>query len=124
MKTRYRIARTTYLAYLAVLATLALLGAFVAALAFGSELAIVPGIAMLVSFGIAIVGFRAGGAQLSLANEEAEQKLSVWVDPLREAQLARYRATYRGEPEAPEAVVPQRVTDVEKDTTREVRAAA
>ena len=97
---RFGIARTTYVAYLLVLMSLALLGVFVAALALGIRWAPVVGAAMLASLAFAVLGFRNGGAQLARARRLSGHQLSVWVDPMRDDQLARYRALYRREPDA------------------------
>lgn len=97
--TRIGIARTTYVAYVLVLLALALLGVFVAALALGIRWAPVAGVAMLAALVFAVVGFRNGGAQLARARSRSGHQLSVWTDPLRAEQLARYRAMYRHEPD-------------------------
>jgi hypothetical protein len=97
MMKRLGVARTTYLAYVLLLLTFVLLGLFVAALAYGSGLAIAAGVGLLVVFGASVMGFRAGGAQIARASDAAGHKLSVWVDPLQESQISQYRMTYRGE---------------------------
>lgn len=96
---RFGIARTTYVAYVLVLMSLALLGVFVAALALGARWAPFAGVAMLAALVFAVLGFRHGGAQLARARSRSGYQLSVWVDPLRAEQLARYRAMYRHEPD-------------------------
>ena len=96
---RFGIARTTYVAYVLVLLALALLGVFVAALALGARWAPVAGVAMMAALLFAVLGFRDGGAQLARARSRSGHQLSVWVDPLRAEQLARYRAIYRHEPD-------------------------
>ncbi|MCK5752822.1 MAG: hypothetical protein KAH46_08955 [Mycobacterium sp.] len=95
---RFGIARTTYVAYVLVLLALALLGVFVAALALGARWAPVAGVAMMAALLFAVLGFRNGGAQLARARSRSGHQLSVWVDPLRAEQLARYRALYRRGP--------------------------
>jgi len=95
---RFGIARTTYVAYVLVLLALALLGVFVAALALGARWAPVAGVAMMAALLFAVLGFRDGGAQLARARSRSGHQLSVWVDPLRAEQLARYRALYRRGP--------------------------
>ena len=95
---RFGIARTTYVAYVLVLLALALLGVFVAALALGARWAPVAGVAMMAALLFAVLGFRDGGAQLARARRRSGHQLSVWVDPLRAEQLARYRALYRRGP--------------------------
>lgn len=96
---RFGIARTTYVAYVLVLMSLALLGVFVAALALGARWAPFAGVAMLAALVFAVLGFRHGGAQLARARSRSGYQLSMWVDPLRAEQLARYRAMYRHEPD-------------------------
>ena len=95
---RFGIARTAYVAYVLVLLALALLGVFVAALALGARWAPVAGVAMMAALLFAVLGFRDGGAQLARARSRSGHQLSVWVDPLRAEQLARYRALYRRGP--------------------------
>ena len=95
---RFGIARTTYVAYVLVLLALALLGVFVASLALGARWAPVAGVAMMAALLFAVLGFRDGGAQLARARSRSGHQLSVWVDPLRAEQLARYRALYRRGP--------------------------
>ena len=96
---RFGIARTTYVAYVLVLMSLALLGVFVAALALGARWAPFAGVAVLAALVFAVLGFRHGGAQLARARSRSGYQLSMWVDPLRAEQLARYRAMYRHEPD-------------------------
>ena len=99
---RVGIARTTYLAYTLVLIAFVLLGTLVASLAYGKTgLAIAAAAGLAASLAASIAGFRAGGAQLARASEAAGHRLSVWVDPLQDNAVARYRTMYRGEGDVP-----------------------
>jgi hypothetical protein len=101
-----RPATTSYIAYLLLLVAFVLLGVFVAALARGSAMAPLAGIALLTVLGVSIAGFRAGASKLARASAAAEvtHKVSFWAEPLRTDQVDRYQLRYRpapGEPAQP-----------------------
>jgi hypothetical protein len=117
MMKRLGVARTTYLAYVLLLLTFVLLGVFVAALAYGSGLAIAAGVGLLASFGAAVMGFRAAGAQIARASDAAGHKLSIWVNPLQASQISQYRVNYRGEQDGSERKGIGRVSRQRTQTT-------
>lgn len=84
-------ATVVYVAYVFVLLGFVSLGLFVAALAFGSSLAVVAGVILAGSFTAAVVAFRIGSRRAG----------SVWTDPAGDEQVDRYLAAYRANVEPP-----------------------
>ena len=94
-------ATTSYIAYVLLVVAFVLLGVFVAALARGSALAPLTGVALLIVLGVSIAGFRAGASKLARASAAAQvtHKLSFWAEPLRPDQVDRYHLRFRGAPD-------------------------
>jgi hypothetical protein len=90
--------------YLLVLLGFAFLGLFVAALAFRSAFAVVMGIGLVASFGLAVAAFRNGSATLATAREAGfiGDNVSIWARPLLEEQIDGYRLNYRPEQRRPQ----------------------
>ena len=97
-------ASITYLAYVLLLLAFVLLGVFVAALAHRSGFAGVAGAGLVASLAGSVTGFRVGASKLARASEAAGSpyKLSIWANPLRAAQIDRYRLNYRGQDHGPQ----------------------
>lgn len=83
--------------YLLVLLGFVFLGVFVAALALQSEVAVVLGVALAASFGLAVMSFRNGSAKLAKAREAGTigDNVSIWARPLRQEQIDGYYVNYR-----------------------------
>ena len=84
-------------AYLLLLIAFVSLGLFVAAMALGSELALVAGIALIASFGGAVAGFRASARRLNEARRPGApaHNVSMFSTPIAQDQVDRYREMYR-----------------------------
>lgn len=87
------------LAYLLLLLVFASLGVFVAALATGSGLAALLGMFLSLCLVGSVAGFRAGARKLAqwTAMAEPESAVSIFSTPLRQDQIDRYLANYRGQ---------------------------
>ncbi|KRD08649.1 hypothetical protein ASE48_08835 [Mycobacterium sp. Root265] len=79
-----------YVGYLFFLLGFVSLGLFVAALAFGSSLAAWAGVALVGTFALAVVAFRAGSRGVA----------NIWAESVTRTEADRYRSTYRGEARA------------------------
>src|SRR5277367_2420892 len=119
-----------YMGYLFVLLASALLGLFVEGLAYRSGLAAVAGVALGGSLVAAVVGFRKGAEKLAQSRREGDPRhnVSIFSEPLRQEEVDQYYVNYRGgqrraqsavatlrasrpnQSEAPEAVVPSRLS--------------
>lgn len=75
----------SYVGYVFFLLGFVSLGLFVAALAFGSALAVWAGIALVVTFAVALAVFRAGSSAGA----------NIWAEPVKCADVDRYATTYR-----------------------------
>jgi hypothetical protein len=84
--------------YLLTLLGFVSLGLLVAALALQSGWAVVLGVSLLASFGLAVVCFRNGSATLAKAREAGMigDNASIWAQPLRQEQVDGYHVNYRG----------------------------
>jgi small-conductance mechanosensitive channel len=84
--------------YLLVLSGFVFLGLFVAALAMKSGYAVVLGVAVAASFGLAVAAFRNGSATLATAREAGiiGDNVSIWARPLLQGQIDGYHLNYRG----------------------------
>jgi hypothetical protein len=111
--------------YLFLLLASALLGLFVVALAYRSGWAAVAGVALGGSLVAAVVGFRKGAVKLAQSRREGDPRhnVSIFSEPLRQEEIDQYYVNYRGgqrraqlavalrpSREAPEAVVPSRLS--------------
>ncbi len=114
--------------YLFLLLAFALLGLFVVALAYRSGWAAVAGVALGGSLVAAVVGFRKGGGDLPCVDWASfTDNVSIFSEPLRQEEVDQYYVNYRGgqrraqsavalrasrpnQTEAPEAVVPSRLS--------------
>jgi hypothetical protein len=115
--------------YLFLLLASALLGLFVVALAYRSGWAAVAGVALGGSLVAAVVGFRKGGGDRLPCVDRASftDNVSIFSEPLRQEEVDQYYVNYRGgqrcaqsavalrasrpnQGEAPEAVVPSRLS--------------
>jgi hypothetical protein len=67
-------------------------------LAAGSYLTVAIGAALVVLFGAAVVGFRAGARKLAESNDSGIDidSANMWAKPLRKAQIDQYLLSYRG----------------------------
>jgi hypothetical protein len=127
-----------YMGYLFLLLAFALLGLFVVALAYRSGWAAVAGVALGGSLVAAVVGFRKGAVKLAQSRREGDPRhnVSIFSEPLRQEEIDQYYVNYRGgqrraqlavaqrraqlavalrasrpdQSEAPEAVVPSRLS--------------
>jgi hypothetical protein len=118
-----------YMGYLYLLLAFALLGLFVVALAYRSGWAAVAGVALGSSLVAAVVGFRNGAVKLAQSRREGDPRhnVSIFSEPLRQEEVDQYYVNYRGgqrraqlavalrasrpnQSEAPEAVVPSRLS--------------
>jgi hypothetical protein len=114
-----------FMGYLFLLLASALLGLFVEALAYRSGLAAVAGVALGGSLVAAVVGFRKGAVKLAQSRREGDPRhnVSIFSEPLRQEEIDQYYVNYRGgqrraqlavvlraSREAPEAVVPSRLS--------------
>lgn len=80
------------------------LGTFVYALATDSYLTAAIGAVLMVTFGMAVAGFRAGARKVAESNESGIliDGANVWAKPLRKAQIEQYLLSYRGGGATPE----------------------
>lgn len=78
-------ATVVYVGYVFLLLGFVSLGLFVAALAFGSSLAVWPGIALVGTFAIAVGALRAGSHAVT----------SIWAKAATGTAVDRYTSTYR-----------------------------
>jgi hypothetical protein len=118
-----------YMGYLFLLLASALLGLFVVALAYRSGWAAVAGVALGGCLVAAVVGFRKGAVKLAHSRREGDPRhnVSIFAEPLRQEEVDQYYVNYRGgqrraqsavalrasrpnQSEAPEAVVPSRLS--------------
>jgi hypothetical protein len=101
-----------FVGYLFLLLGFVSLGLFVAALAFGSELAVAAGVALVGSLVAAVAGFRTGAASLAKSRKgEPEHNASIWAIPLRQGQIDQYNVNFRDAPDLPAAPHPVRPTE-------------
>jgi hypothetical protein len=115
--------------YLFLLLACALLGLFAVALAYRSGWAAVVGVALGGSLVAVVVGFRKGAVKLAQSRREGDPRhnVSIFSEPLRHEEVDQYYVNYRGgqrraqlavalrasrpnQNEAPEAVVPSRLS--------------
>jgi hypothetical protein len=115
--------------YLFLLLASELLGLFVVALAYRSGWAAVAGVALGGSLVAAVVGFRKGAVKLAQSRGEGDPLhcVNILSEPLRQGEVDQYYVNYRGgqrraplavalrasrpnQSEAPEAVVPTRLS--------------
>jgi hypothetical protein len=116
---------TPFMGYLFLLLASALLGLFVEALAYRSGWAAVAGVALGGSLVAAVVGFRKGAVKLAQSRRKGDPRhnVSIFSEPLRQEEVDQYYVNYRGgqrraqlavvlraSREAPEAVVPSRLS--------------
>jgi hypothetical protein len=118
-----------YMGYLFLLLAFALLGLFVVALAYRSGWAAVAGVALGGSLVVVVVGFRKGAVKLAQSRRESDPRnnVSIFSEPLRQEEVDQYYVNYRGgqrraqlavalrasrpsQSEAPEAVLPSRLS--------------
>jgi len=118
-----------FVGYLFLLLAFALLGLFVVALAYRSSWAALAGVALVGSLVAAVVGFRAGAVKLAQSRKVGDPRhnVSIFSEPLSQEQVDQYYVNYRGgqrraqsavaprasrpnQSEAPEAVVPSRLS--------------
>jgi hypothetical protein len=118
-----------FMGYLFLLLAFALLGLFVVALAYRSGWAAVAGVALGGSLVAAVMCFRKQAVKLAQSRSEGHPLHSVNIlsEPLRQEDLDQYYVNYRGgqrraqlavvlrasrpnQSEAPEAVVPSRLS--------------
>ena len=118
-----------FMGYLFLLLTFALQGLFVVALAYRSGWAAVAGVALGGSLVAAVVGFRKGAVKLAQSRGEGDPLhcVNILSEPLRQGEVDQYYVNYRGgqrraplavalrasrpnQSEAPEAVVPSRLS--------------
>jgi hypothetical protein len=83
--------------YLLVLLGFVSLGLFVGALAMSSAFAVIPGVALVALFGVAVAAFRNGSAKLAKSQEAGTigDNMSIWDRPLLQDQIDSYRLNYR-----------------------------
>jgi hypothetical protein len=117
-----------YVGYLFLLLASALLGLFIEALAYRSGWAAVAGVALGGSLFATVVGFRKGAMKLAQCGEgNPLHCVNILSEPLRQEEVDQYYVNYRGgqrraqpavtprasrpnQSEAPEAVVPSRLS--------------
>jgi hypothetical protein len=118
-----------YMGYLFLLLAFALLGLFLVALAYRSGWSAVAGVALGGSLVAIVVCFRKGAVKLAQSRREGDPRdnVSIFSEPLRQEELDQYYVNYRGsqrrarlavalrasrpnQSEAPEAVVPSRLS--------------
>ncbi|WP_210115487.1 hypothetical protein [Mycobacterium sp. DL99] len=89
------------LAYVLLLVGFVSLGLFVAALASGSDLAVVAGIALIACLVGAVAGFRTGARNLARDRQPdaPTNNVSIFSTPLRRDEMDRYLRNYRGDSE-------------------------
>ena len=92
---------TSFVAYVCLLLGFVALGTFVYALATESYLTAAIGAVLVIMFGLAVVGFRAGARKVAESNESgiAIDGANVWAKPLRRAEIDQYLLSYRGAPD-------------------------
>jgi hypothetical protein len=90
----------TNIAYILLLLGFVSLGLFVAALALGSKLAIVAGLALIASAAGSVAGFRAAARKLTEARgpNAPTNNVSILSTPIQPKQVDRYREMYRNQP--------------------------
>ncbi|WP_273732840.1 hypothetical protein [Mycolicibacterium septicum] len=90
------------IAYVLLLVGFVSLGLFVTALALGSDLAPVAGIALIACLGGAVAGFRTGARRLAQARQPdaPTNNVSIFSTPLRRDETDRYLRNYRGASDA------------------------
>lgn len=95
------------IAYVLLLVGFVSLGLFVSALALGSDLAPVAGIALIACLGGAVAGFRTGARRLAQARQPdaPANNVSIFSTPLRRDETDRYLRNYRGATDQAMAVV-------------------
>lgn len=95
------------IAYVLLLVGFVSLGLFVSALALGSDLAPLAGIALIVCLGGAVAGFRTGARRLAQARQPdaPANNVSIFSTPLRRDEKDRYLRNYRGATDRAMAVV-------------------
>ena len=88
----------SFLAYVCLLMAFASLGAFVAVLATGSRWATILGVVLIACLAGSVAGFRAAARTIarSSAMTEPGSAVSIFSTPLRQEQVDRYLANYRG----------------------------
>lgn len=85
-----------FVGYLFLLLGFVSLGALVAALAFGSDMAVVAAVVLAGSLVAAVAGFRTGAAALAeLHDGDPEHNTSIWSVPLRQDQVDQYHVNFR-----------------------------
>jgi hypothetical protein len=118
-----------FMGYLFLLLAFALLGLFVVALASRSAWAAVAGVALGGSLVAAVVGFRKQAVKLAQSQKESNPLhcANIFSEPLLQEEVDQYYVNYRGgqrgtqlaaalrasrpnQSEAPEAVVPSRLS--------------
>jgi hypothetical protein len=118
-----------FMGYLFLLLACAVLGLFVVALAYRSGWAAVAGLALGGSLVAAVVGFRKQAVKLALSRRERDPLhcVNILSEPLSQEEVDQYYVNYRGgqrraqlavalrasrpnQSEAPEAVVPNRLS--------------
>src|SRR6201998_1080923 len=118
-----------YTGYLFLLVAFALLGLLVVALAYRSGWAAVAGVALGGSLVAVVVCFRKGAVKLAQSRREGDPRhnVSIFSAPLSQEEVDQYYVNYRGgqrraqpaaalrasrpnQSEAPEAVVPSRLS--------------
>lgn len=95
------------IAYVLLLVGFVSLGLFVSALALGSDLAPLAGIALIACLGGAVAGFRTGARRLAQARQPdaPANNVSIFSTPLRRDEKDRYLRNYRGATDQAMAVV-------------------
>jgi hypothetical protein len=90
---------SAFLAYVLLLTGFVALGAFVAALATGSDLTAVAGVFLIASLAGSVAGFRAAGRKLAQSGAARKQgsPVSIFSTPLRQDEIDRYLENHRGE---------------------------
>jgi hypothetical protein len=85
--------------YLFLLLGFALLGLFVAALAYGSDLAAVAGLALAGALVTSVVSFRKGALILAQSRTPGDpgHNVSIWSEPFRQDRVDQYYMNFRGE---------------------------
>lgn len=89
------------IAYVLLLVGFVSLGLFVTALALGSDLALVAGIALIACLGGAVAGFRTRARSLAQARQPDAPagNVSIFSTPLRRDEKERYLRNYRDDSE-------------------------
>jgi hypothetical protein len=113
------------IAYVLLLVGFVSLGLFVTALALGSDLAPVAGIALIACLGGAVAGFRTGARRLAQARQPdaPANNVSIFSTPLRRDETDRYLRNYRGASDARTADRAMAVVRDDEPTAVEVSSA-